>query len=86
MNPEDDPLDDAPWCVCGEPDRVAEAMLRYLTPEPGKTIVVVGDDLESLLLAYMADGAGWTEHGGTVRAAWLTEKGKAARAALGKRR
>lgn len=75
---------DFPWCGCGEPERVAEAMLSYLTPTDPEhpTILIVDDSLDRLLLAYMADGEGWTEHGSTVRAAWLTEAGKQVVAAL----
>lgn len=31
-----------------------------------------------LLLAYMADDLGWSEHGGSVYGAWLTDDGKQA--------
>lgn len=37
-----------------------------------------------ILLAYIADAAGWTEHGGSVFGAWLTDDGDEALANLRK--
>lgn len=38
---------------------------------------VGGDDRDVFLMcAYIADAAGWTEHGGSVHGAWITESGR----------
>lgn len=85
--------DERPWvvmelggCACGEPERVDDMMLAYLAsrePEgwPKPAPVGVSEDA-ALLLAYLADMLGWTEHGGSVGGAWLTEDGAAALANL----
>ncbi len=67
------------WCACGSTKEVDRMMLAYLTarvgwgfPKPGAEGVT--EDAE-MLLAYMADSLGWTEHGSNVGGAWLTEDG-----------
>lgn len=67
------------WCGCGEPERVDEMMLAYLQSRVGEDYpkpdpVGVSPDAVPLL-AYMADALGWTEHGGSVGGAWLTDNG-----------
>lgn len=73
------------WCGCGSPDRVDEMMLAYLrwvaVEECPRAESGVHEDAV-LLLAYIADKLGWTEHGGSVLSAWLTEDGKQAMANL----
>jgi hypothetical protein len=73
------------WCGCGT-DRTDEMMLAYLRsrevdgfPKPAPD-GVHADAVE--LLAYMADDLGWTEHGGGVGGAWLTDAGREALANL----
>lgn len=74
------------WCGCGSPEEVDRMMLAYLEaraeedwPKPHPE--GVSEDAEQLL-SYIADALGWTEHGGSVGGAWLTDDGKTARANL----
>lgn len=69
------------WCGCDTPEAVDVMMRAYLAtmrtdafPRPRPEGV---DDGAWMLLRYMADGLGWTEHGTTVGGAWLTDKGAA---------
>lgn len=56
--------------VCGcIADVVADTIYKYLTD-------VDYTDFDAMTAA-MADTLGFTEHGGSVRSAWLTEAGKA---------
>ncbi len=67
------------WCGCGTGDRVDEMMLAYLGQSG--PVLHFGDDA-GMLVAYMADALGWTEHGGSIGGAWLTEDGEQALANL----
>lgn len=71
------------WCGCGDNERVDELMLRYLDSVPSweRPASDLSAD-EHLLLAYVADSAGWTEHGGSVGGAWLTPSGELVRSRL----
>lgn len=65
------------WCGCGNPEDIDLAMLAYLdsgTPD----ILALPEGLAELMLAYIADDLGWTEHGGSVYGAWLTDDGREA--------
>ena len=73
-------------CGCGEPDRVDKMMLAYLASReadgwPKPAPAGVSEDA-ALLLSYLADMAQWTEHGGSVGGAWLTDEGLEALANL----
>lgn len=61
------------WCGCGELARVDALMLGYLTS--GDPVLQVNGDA-GLLLAYIADDRGWTDHGGSIHSAWLTDSGR----------
>jgi hypothetical protein len=70
------------WCACGNPEDVDAAMLAYLRsravpdwPKPDPDGVSVD---AAMLLAYIADSLGWTEHGSFVGAAWLSDEGREA--------
>lgn len=92
-NPDDcSPLDhsgmvaaEAGWCGCGALERVDRMMLAYLSQDDtilrDDHVEEVSDDA-SVLLAYIADSLGWTEHGGGVGGSWLTDDGKEALANL----
>lgn len=70
-------------CGCGSPEDVVDAMGEYLTrveygwAEP--RILQVRDDekhrLADLLLAYLADDRGLTEHGSSIYGVWLDPAG-----------
>lgn len=71
---------EAGWCGCGDPEQVDTLMLRYLAALP-KWEHEEGDGLSDdvrLLLSYVADDIGWTEHGTSVYGCWLTDDGKEA--------
>ncbi|HYF46707.1 MAG TPA: hypothetical protein VD926_10895 [Acidimicrobiales bacterium] len=77
------------WCTCGNPEDVDRMMLAYLTARsyddfPKPRAEGVSEDAE-MLLAYIADALGWTEHGGSVGGAWLTDDGREAMANLARR-
>lgn len=77
------------FCGCGSPDAVVKAMRDYMNrvrtytnlvhqPGPlpdGIERPVPDDDLAALLLAYIADHLGFTDHGGSVYGAWITDAG-----------
>ena len=68
------------WCACGNPETVTALAFQYLT-EVDADVRVKDSGLPEetwLLLAYMCDGLEWTEHGGSVGGAWLTDVGKEA--------
>lgn len=67
-------------CGCGTPHAVVELMAWYLRtikaavgPDGGELPL---DDDGFILLAYMADGLGFTEHGGSVLGAWIEPAGQ----------
>jgi hypothetical protein len=63
------------WCGCGEPERIDALMRDYLASLRDGPNVHDQTDVE-VLLAYIADRARWTEHGTSIRGAWLTDNGK----------
>lgn len=83
------------FCGCGDPDRIAEAMRKYLTSgesvapstygllglrppsDPVKILHFDYEDLAQLLIAYIADSLGLTEHGSVITSSWVTEAGEA---------
>jgi hypothetical protein len=78
-------------CGCGDQDRLRELLVQYLSlvaervPEADWTAIwhrleAMGD--AGMLLSFVCDAAGWTEHGGSVGGAWLTDEGRAALADL----
>lgn len=76
------------WCACGDPSEIDGMMLAYLRarahedfPKPAAEGV---SPQAELLLAYIADGLGWTEHGSSIGGAWLTEDGREAMENLSK--
>lgn len=70
------------WCGCGSLEAVDRMMLDYLTTEGEPDAILITRNGTDLLLAYIADDLGWTEHGGTVTACWLTDDGREAIANL----
>ena len=71
---------DLEWCGCGEPEAVDRMMLAYLESRavedwPKPAPAGVSKDA-ALLLAYLADDLGWTEHGPSIGGAWLTDDGR----------
>lgn len=70
------------WCGCGNPEEVDRIMLAYLESRSGDTWPKPKPkDLSSdtiLLLTYLADDLGWTEHGSSIASSWLTDDGKEA--------
>ena len=81
------------FCGCGEPNEVGKFIARLLTEnshrhEPDQPRPVSHDDALRLIkedpdaaawmLLYMLDVWEFTEHGGSVNGAWLTERGKQA--------
>lgn len=77
----------AKFCGCGDPIAVQEMMLSYLESLDGEWIdrkkaEKRWGEWAYLLLGYMADSLGWTEHGGSVEGAWLTDLGRMNLAAL----
>jgi hypothetical protein len=68
------------WCGCGSHEDVDAWMLAYLRSRAGDEWPKpqpegVSEDAAGLL-AYMADDLGWTEHGGSIYGAWLTDEGR----------
>ena len=72
-------------CGCGNPELIADAMYDYLCRARkqfdhsqlfSRAVRDDENELADLLLAYMADRLGFTEHGGSVMAAWLTAAGE----------
>lgn len=66
--------DELGWCACGNPEMVESAMLEYLEAVSERRSPV-GMSREMLIMAYIADDLGWTEHGGGVYGAWLDSDG-----------
>lgn len=73
----------AGFCGCGEHEALDRWMLAYLDQRAQDHLL--GPDIEGLdaktvvLLAFLADKLGWTEHGTSMRFAWLTDEGVKAR-------
>lgn len=66
------------FCGCGAPWEVVSYIKKYLT-EIGKDWEERGnlkDDSAYWMAAYLCDAHGLTDHGTSVRAAWLTELGE----------
>lgn len=83
------------WCGCGVPDTVLDLVRRYLETTAwanedwntrhdfrGRIERAAMSEDAWLLLEYVCDRADWTEHGGSVGGAWLTDKGREALAIL----
>lgn len=82
------------FCGCGSPEVVEDAVLAYLEgvvdlDEEANVDVSLqerearcGGDVAYLLLAYLADQQGWTDHGSSVYGAWITDKGRQTKLAL----
>jgi hypothetical protein len=70
------------WCGCGEPERIDALMLEYLSSGGVHGVLAPADTDLRLLLAAIADGRKWTEHGSSVNGAWLTYEGERIRAEL----
>jgi hypothetical protein len=77
------------WCGCGDVDDAIALVRTYLQAlyEGQQQGRGWGPDLREqtgipveawCLLQFLCDGAGWTEHGGSVLGAWLTEEGRQA--------
>lgn len=60
------------FCCCGQPSFIISQIYDYLK----KREHPIDTPDEELLLAYVCDKAGLTEHGGSVYAAWTSKKGK----------
>ena len=74
------------WCGCDTPEEVDRMMLAYLRSRDEKGWPKTEPEGVSadatLLLSYMAARLDWTEHGGSVGGAWLSDDGKEALANL----
>ena len=75
------------WCGCGDPDAaqlcirdyleaISEFKLKQERLKQYFGVEYVYDNRLLLCLAYMLDAVGFTEHGGSVGGAWLTDVGK----------
>ena len=68
------------WCGCGSHEDIDAWMLAYLRSRAGdewpKPVPEGVSEDATTLLAYMADDLGWTEHGGSIYGAWLTDEGR----------
>lgn len=76
------------WCGCGMPEAAAAWLRRALEAHPSYEHQAVqrsvwGEDAgREYVLRYLLDHAAFTEHGGSVGGAWLTERGERVLAAL----
>lgn len=84
------------WCECGNPEDMDRMMLAYLTNLHERATTRKGEgpphfgyrptpDLSpdaEMLIQYVADSLDWTEHGGSVGGAWLSDDGREALAHL----
>lgn len=67
-------------CGCGSSDELADLCWRVFdeSSDFGKPGIYTFDNpLAAEVIAHWMDHAGLTEHGGSVFASWLSEKGKA---------
>lgn len=60
------------FCNCANPSFVISQIHDYLKKRENP----VDTSNEELLLAYVCDKAGLTEHGSSVYGAWISEKGR----------
>lgn len=78
---------DGPFCGCGSPEDACQALLDLLRIHPlyehqEELAALAADSGQTMILLYLLDSMGLTEHGGTVEGGWLTAKGQAVLAAL----
>lgn len=71
------------WCQCGNPEDVTAAIMQYLEiiASDERFDFENNDESRRILwyfLAYIADYLDWTDHGGSVGRAWLTDTGREA--------
>jgi hypothetical protein len=77
------------WCGCGQPEDIDDAMIELLQSaldqeaedgHPGIRLPekIPMDRAAWMLLSYIADEFGWTEHGGSIFGAWITDRGRTA--------
>lgn len=81
--------DDIPICGCGQPWLIQEKLYDYLSTIWGrynegvtyeeteaKIEALFETRLERSLIEYLADAAGFTEHGGNVHGQWVDTNGE----------
>ncbi len=79
-------VDDLPYCGCGNPDAAMTLVVQILnlTPTPGdvgdrdrsgEIRALCGTPASTQFVLAAIDGAGLTEHGGSLYSAWLTGRG-----------
>lgn len=72
------------WCQCGNPEDMTAMAFLYLTAVGNKLDRKTAQEKSGIpdeawtLLSYICDYLEWTEHGGSVGGAWLTDTGKEA--------
>lgn len=83
-----------PFCGCYCPDELIEVAIGFLENLADEGCgrgfqskaffreMACGGYVPWMLMAYMADHFGWTEHGTSVNGAWITEKGRQTLAGL----
>lgn len=62
-------------CGCVATHLVGDAIAVYLA-QPGEILMLTDDGLIGEFVGAWADRLGFTEHGGSIRAAWLTGAGR----------
>lgn len=62
------------WCGCGDPDSAKKVIKEYFRAVKARRVDVNNDLV--LCLAYTMDAAGLTDHGSSIRGAWLTDEGE----------
>ena len=73
-------IDRLNFCGCVNFQPIIEALTKYLNNLEPKDWGIMSFDsskLDEILIACIADVAGFTEHGGNIVGSWLTDEGKA---------
>ena len=80
---EDEIMHRLDFCGCGEPGRVVKCMREYLNAvaiddfdDRGDRISDMLHDDAYLIMAYICDQHGLTDHGTSILGAWITRKGE----------
>lgn len=69
-------------CGCGNPEEAYEAVHEMLKRVKDRSNIIEPDEPHVLFMAYTLDRLEFLEHGSSIYAAWLTDKGNELLAAL----
>jgi hypothetical protein len=77
-------IDEMKFCGCGNPEDAQDYLRRILAAHKAKSddykaverVILAEPEKAALIIYYLLDAMGLTEHGGSVYGSWLSDKGQ----------